>query len=160
MKTEAEFWEESKGMLEQLRIFGSPSDALIVLAYTLGRVFANVQGMPNADTAFAEFSRLCIAEFRTAFNADRNADNAAKAYVHRCRFFNCKGCGRPAVEFLEDCPPYYPKGAVGHTKPLALAGTHGLVPCELYKRLSADEYRDLHKDAPNIDPPEKFEPMV
>lgn len=160
MKSEAEYWEESEAMLQHLQTFGNPSDALIVLAYTLGRVFANVEDMPDADKAFAEFSRLLIGEFRRAFDTDRSAVNAAKSYLDHCRFFKCKGCGGNAVEFLEECPPFYPKGAVGHTKPIALAGTHGLVPCEVYRRLSAEEYRELHKDAPNIDPPEKFEPMV
>lgn len=160
MRTEHEFRTEALAIVERLRAFGSPADALIVLAYSLGLVTAMVERFKTADEAFAEFSRLCIGEFHMAFMTIRSSDDAALRYQDHARFFRCKGCGQPAMEFLTDCPPYYVKGAVGHTKPMALAGTRGLVPCAMYKKLSVSEYRELHKDAQSIDPPEKFEPMV
>ena len=74
MKTEHQFRTEAVAIVERLRAFGSPADALIVLAYTLGLVTAMVEGLKTADEAFAEFSRLCIGEFRVAFTTVRSSD--------------------------------------------------------------------------------------
>lgn len=57
------------------------------------------------------------------------------------RWVKCKGCGLNVMLFLEDCPPYYFKGAVGHEK------VSGAIRCSLRKSMTVEEFFKLHEDA-------------
>ncbi len=84
---------------------------------------------------------------------------ACECHKNDVRWVKCKGCGKLVALFTKDAPPYYVKGAVGHSKPAEFVNVPGTVQCELYKRLSTREFFDLHQDAEPVEKPERFEPV-
>lgn len=62
------------------------------------------------------------------------------------------------VLFDDDYPPYYSKGAVGHSKPIEFTNIPGTVYCKLFSQLSTEQFFAFHADAESIDPPTEFKP--
>lgn len=78
----------------------------------------------------------------------------------RMAWKKCKGCGRGICFFLEDYPPHYVAGSVGHEKPMALVGVPNSVSCALYNSQSAEVLTELHRDAEAIEEPTDFVPAL
>lgn len=74
------------------------------------------------------------------------------------QWFRCKGCGQP-IGFVP-AGLMGPKKMCAHAKLNYLAGVPNSVPCELYRRLSADELWELHQDEPLIETPTEIRPIV
>lgn len=66
-------------------------------------------------------------------------------------WFNCKGCGQPAVYFPGGVPPHLPPGAVGHSRPAEA--------CAFYQSASPAEFWLVHMSQPRLEAPPAFEPM-
>lgn len=82
-------------------------------------------------------------------------------------WFICKGCGKPAGYFSKPFPPYYPIGAIAHSKPDNLVRNAAMidagvsqVQCTMYHQLSCEQYWAINKDAQRIEPPAQFIPYV
>lgn len=80
-------------------------------------------------------------------------------------WFKCKGCGQPASYFGDGLPPWYPRGSVGHSKPVdAIRPTGTLEPssvqCALYQQTDAAQFWELHRDAERIESPTEFTPVL
>jgi len=95
-----------------------------------------------------------VGRVRYVFGARLAVDERAPTGI----WFHCKGCGAEAGYFPE---PYtsggrtIPIGSIMHTR-----APGARMPCVLYRQLEPDQFWDVHRDAPRINPPDRLEPIL